>query len=827
MKIKKCYSPEKKNKHLHFISLRTKSKGRFKKQLIYFSALLLFCIIFHTDATAQKYTVSGYLNDEISGESLIGATVYDAKHKLGTTTNLYGFYSITLPKDSIDLIFSFVGYSPIRNSFFLNENKTMTIKLGTNANLKTVEIVAEEKIEERSRMSTIEIPIAQIKAIPALLGETDVLKVLSLLPGIKSGGEGSSGLYVRGGGPDQNLILLDGVPVYNASHLFGFFSVFNADALKNVEVTKGGFPARYGGRLSSVIDLSMKEGNMNKYNVEGSVGIVASRIMIEGPIIKNKMSFMVTGRRTYIDLLARPLIKKYSEGAATFGYYFYDLNAKINYNINEKNHLYLSMYSGEDKFYASFTDKYSDGINSYTDKIKFGLGWGNITTALRYNRVINSKLFNNTRVTYTRYRFYTAVEQEAENIYNGVKDKSSFKLKYLSGINDWSGKTDFDYIPNPNHYVKFGGGYIYHTFNTGALQYKIADSSFGLDTTLNDKKIYGNEFSSYVEDDYKISNAIKVNYGLHYSAFIVNNRTYKSLQPRISARYLLPSNWSVKASYASMTQYLHLLTNSNIGLPTDLWVPATGKIKPQQSFQPAIGIAKTVFENKYEFSIEAYYKKMKNIIDYLDGSSFLNSSTGWEDKVAQGTGWSYGAEFFIQKKKGNVTGWIGYTLSWTNRQFAEINNGKIYPYKYDRRHDLSFVYNHKIDKRTDFNVTWVFGTGNAISLPLQTYSSTAENIPFNNAGYYSNAIYYGDKNSYRMKAYHRLDIGFNFHKAKKWGEASWNFGFYNAYNRKNPYFIYLSQDQNGTPVAKQVSLFPVIPSISYTFKIFKNEDYKK
>lgn len=787
--------------------------------------LVFLCTIIQLSVFAQKYTVSGYLNDEISGESLIGATIYDVRQKTGTTSNLFGFYSITLPKDSVELIFSFVGYKPVKRSLFLNENKTITINLKTNTNLNTIEITSEEKNEESSRMSTIEIPIAQIKAIPSLFGESDVLKVLTLLPGIKSGGEGSSGLYVRGGGPDQNLILLDGVPIYNASHLFGFFSVFNADALKSVEVTKGGFPARYGGRLSSVIDLSMKEGNMHKYNIEGSVGIIASRIMIEGPVIKNKMSFMVTGRRTYIDFLTRPLIKKYSEGIATFGYNFYDLNAKINYNINEKNHLYLSMYSGRDKFYASFNDTYSDNQNFYSDKIKFALGWGNLTSALRYNRVITSKIFNNSRITYSGYKFYTSVDNETYSYANSITDNTSFQLKYLSGINDLNAKTDFDYLPNPDHYIKFGAGYIYHAFNTGALQYKLENSGYGLDTVLNDKKTYANEYNSYAEDDYRINKVIKVNYGLHYSVFTVNSKAYRSLQPRISVRYLLSSTWSVKASYASMTQYLHLLTNSNIGLPTDLWVPATKKIKPQQSFQPAVGIVKTFAERKYEFSIEAYYKKMKNIIDYIDGSSFLNSSTGWEDKVAQGTGWSYGTEFFIQKKKGDATGWIGYTISWTNRQFAEINNGKVYPYKYDRRHDISFVYNHKITKRADVNITWVLGTGNAISLPLQVYNTTSENVPFGNVGNYGNAIYYGSKNSYRMKTYHRLDIGFNFHKPKKWGEATWSFGLYNAYSRRNPYFIYLSKDQNKTPIAKQVSLFPIIPSINYAFRIFKNEEH--
>ena len=791
---------------------------------------LAFSVLVQFMASAQKFTISGYLTDEISGESLIGATIYNTKTKSGTTTNIYGFYSLTLPKDSVSLVYSLVGYWPARMNFMLNENKNFNTKLGTNTTLKTVEITAEERIQDKTRMSTIEIPIAQIKAVPALLGEVDVLKVLTLLPGIKSGGEGSSGLYVRGGGPDQNLILLDGVPVYNASHLFGFFSVFNADALKNVEVTKGGFPARYGGRLSSVIDLSMKEGNMTKYNVEGSIGIIASRLLVEGPIIKNKMSFMISGRRTYIDLLARPLIKAATKGTGVFGYYFYDLNAKVNFNINDKNHLYLSMYSGDDKFYASFKDNYSDGMSSSSTTNAFALGWGNVTTALRYNRVINNKLFNNTCATYTRYRFYTSAGASNTYSYNGTTSSNNFNLKYLSGINDWNLKTDFDYIPNPNNYVKFGGSYTYHTFNTGAAQYKIIDNNAAVDTTIGTDKINGNEYSTYIENDHKVTEKLKINYGLHYSAFFVSGTFYNSLQPRVSARYLLFNNWSLKASYASMAQYLHLLTNSNIGLPTDLWVPATEKVKPQQSYQPAVGVAKSLLDNTYEISVEAYYKKMKNIIDFLDGSSFLGNGS-WENKIAQGKGWSYGAEVFLQKKKGNITGWIGYTLSWTNRQFDQINEGKIYPYKYDRRHDLSFVYSQKLNKRWDANLTFVYGTGNAISLPQLSYNQAA--MP-NSIGYYNNnnqfgnpVIYYGAKNSYRMQAYHRMDIGMNYHKPKKWGEATWNFGFYNAYNRKNPYFIYLTQDEQGKRIAKQVSIFPIIPSVSYTFKLFKNENYKK
>lgn len=760
-------------------------------------------------AIAQKHTISGYVSDKKTQEKLIGAVVYDARSKLGTTTNTYGFFSLTLKSDSVTLLASYIGFAPQRRIFMLDGDKNFNIDLLPNNDLATVEVVADEneRIEDKARMSTINIPIEQMKKVPALLGEVDILKVLQLLPGVKSGGEGSTGLYVRGGGPDQNLILLDGAPIYNASHLFGFFSTFNADAIKNVELIKGGFPARYGGRLSSVIDINMKEGNMRKYNVEGSIGIVASKILVEGPIWKNRTSFIFTARRTYIDKLLGPVLTAATRGEGKGGYYFYDLNLKVNHKISDKDRIFLSGYKGLDKFYVSTGGNFTGDID-----YDFQLKWGNTLGSARWNHVFNNRLFCNTSVTYTQYKFN--VFQKV----NDLKQETTQAANYFSGINDWAVNLNFDYVPAPNHYIKYGGRYTYHTFKTGAQQFKTTGFEKDVDSLSGNPNIFAHEVAAYIEDDWKINKKLKVNVGLHAAGFAVQGEFYKSLQPRITGRYMLPHNWSVKASYASMMQFIHLLSNSNIGLPTDLWVPATKLIKPQRSYQGAAGLAKSLKNNAYEISVEGYYKYMKDIIDYLDGANFIGGKSDWQQKVAQGNGWSYGVEFLLQKKKGKYTGWIGYTLSWTNRQFKAINNGEVYPYKYDRRHDISFVNLYKISNKVDIGATWVYGTGNAVSLPLQSYVSAG--IPGSPA---TEAQYYGGKNNYRMAPYHRLDLSINRHKKKKWGRVTWSAGVYNFYGRKNPYFLYFSTNQNGRKQLKQVSLFSVIPTISYNFKFdFKN-----
>ncbi|MBG8552505.1 TonB-dependent receptor [Hymenobacter guriensis] len=763
----------------------------------------------------QKHTISGYVRDAATGENLIGVAVVHPASGQGTATNTYGFYSLTLPAapDSVRLLVSYLGYQKARWAVPAGTNQTHDFRLQPlSAELAGVEVVGsrEEKIAQSTRMGTINVPITQIKTLPALLGEVDVLKVLQLLPGVQSGGEGTSGLYVRGGSPDQNLILLDGTPVYNASHLFGFFSVFNADALNNVELIKGGFPARYGGRLSSVLDISMKEGNMQKFQGEGAVGIIASKITLEGPIKKDTASFIFSARRTYIDLLAQPLIKAAlasDNSSGSLGYFFHDLNGKLNWKISSRDRVYLSAYTGYDKFYSRIRDRQQ---NDDYSSLKAGLGWGNLTAALRWNRVLNNQLFLNTHLTYSKYQFNIGVEDESRR--GGQTDKTS--LRYFSNIRDISLKSDLDYLPSPDHYIRAGGQYIRHSFKPGALQAKGSEelSSFNSVAQLG-----AHEASLYAEDDYRISERLKVNGGLRLNTFGVQGKLYSSLEPRLAARFLLTPEWAFKASYARTTQFIHLLTNSGIGLPTDLWVPATKTIRPQRAQQLSVGAARTLrhHEQDYELSMEAYYKPMHNLIEYREGASFLGTTdNNWESKVTSGRGWAYGGEIFLQKKSGRTTGWIGYTLAWSERKFPELNQGRLFPFKYDRRHDASLVVIHKLKENLLLSGTWVYGTGNGVTLAQGRYR----------LGVYEEYDDYGPRNSYRMRAYHRMDLDLSHTKKKRWGEVVNSISLYNAYSRKNPYYLYLNEggtDVNGNeikPSYRQISLFPIIPSFSKSFR---------
>jgi hypothetical protein len=783
--------------------------------------LLLFLLTITTQLSVwSQHTISGYVTTASSGEPLIGASIYDFKSGKGTTTNAYGYFSITLAGDSAALRISFVGYISEYYSLSLRQNHQLKVELKDVNQLKEVTITANEgkKIEENSQMSTIDLSMEKVKSLPVFLGEQDVLKTIQLLPGVQSGSEGASGIYVRGGGPDQNLILLDGVPVYNATHLFGFFSVFNADAINSVQLIKGGFPAQYGGRLSSVIDIRMKEGNMKKIKGEGSVGMISSKIMLEGPIKTDKTSFAVSARRTYIDMLARPLILAAANGQGVGGYYFYDMNAKLNHKFSNKSRLYASGYLGNDKFYLTSIDSYVSNGNTHKETFKTGLQWGNAIAALRWNYLITPKLFSNTTITFSRYRFNTGLSFEEEVTGSGTNYSNKFAYDYISGIRDYGAKVDFDYTPLPDHYIKFGGGYTFHTFTPGVNQFQITDGGQSImDTTFGSQTIHAHEYWGYIGDDYKISDRLKANFGLHISGFSVRNKTYGAVQPRFSGRYLLNEKSSVKLSYAHMAQYLHLLTNAGIGLPTDLWLPPTENIKPQLSHQVAAGYAQTV-NKKYELSIEAYYKTMANLIEYKDGASFLGNAENWENKVETGKGWAYGAELLFEKKIGKTSGWIGYTLAWSNRQFENLNFGRPFPYRYDRRNDIGIAVTHKFNEHVDIGVVWVYGTGNAVTLGTERYLSYSA-IDYNN-GFYSpyELEHIESRNNYRMKAYHRLDVGVNLHKETRFGERTWSFGLYNAYSRQNPFFLYFSRDPQGNRRLTQVSLFPIIPSVSYSFK---------
>lgn len=809
-----------------------------KKYLI----LSILIVISIDSFSQQKYTISGFVNDNENGESLIGVNVIIQEKLVGTTSNTYGFYSLTLPEGSYEISFTYIGFESLKQSVNLNKNISLNVDLiSSSTDIGEVTIVAEETVVERTQTSIVEVPVQLIKNIPALLGEVDVLKAIQLLPGVQSGGEGTSGFYVRGGGPDQNLILLDGVPVYNASHLFGFFSVFNADAIKNVRLTKGGFPARFGGRLSSVLEIDMKEGNMKKIEGEGSIGLISSKLTLQGPIIKDKTSFIVSGRRTYIDILAQPFIRSANDGNPA-GYFFYDLNAKLNHKFSEKDRLYLSAYLGKDRFYLSEGDEYSSLIDNTnyksTSRDDFGLDWGNVTSSLRWNHLFSNKLFANTTFTYSKYQFNTIYDSYSSEVTPYTTDTDTSNFNYFSGVKDYGAKFDFDYLPNPNHYIKFGLNYVYHNFYPGSLVLYLSSyerDSLGVenyqvpyDTTFNfSEALESNDAFFYLEDDIKVNDQLKVNLGMHLGYFNTNNKTYYSFQPRFSSRYLINNDWSLKASYAEMQQNIHLLTGSGAGLPTDIWVPSTDSVPPQYSKQVAFAANKNFLNGLLEVSIEGYYKSMSELITLKPGAEIIGFDD-WKNKVdTNGIGRSYGAELFIQKKKGKTTGWIGYTLSFSERKFEGVNFGKWYPYKFDRRHDFSLVMSHEFSDNFDIGLTWVYGSGNNMTFLESRYPSVNINGNINgiDEGSVGELEYYPTRNNLRLPAYHRLDIGLNFHKKKKWGDRTISVGAYNVYNRKNPFFLSVNDKievQNGVPtstrVVQQTSLFPIIPSISYKFK---------
>ena len=813
--------------------------------------ILILLSILTSSYAQQKYTISGYITDKNSGESIIGSNIYSKLTGKGVTSNTYGFYSLTIEEGDQDIVYSFIGYKTISKAINLQKDINYDIEFElSSVNVQEVEVTGEANIVEKTQTSVIDIPIQQIKTIPALFGEVDILKAIQLLPGVQSS-EGTSGFYVRGGGPDQNLILLDGVPVYNSSHLGGLFSVFNADAIKTVRLTKGGFPARFGGRLSSVLQIDMKEGNMKEFKGDATIGLISSKLTLEGPIIKNKTSFIVSARRTYADLLIKPFLLDNND----FNLYFYDLNAKINHKISNKDRIYLSAYMGDDVFNVNFTgsedkDERSgpkSTENIHQESMNFGLGYGNITSTLRWNHLFNNKLFSNTTLTYSKYQFNTnfALSNSNSNdtVYNSSLDSlfsgessENISFGYISGIEDVGARIDFDYIPNPNHDIKFGISYTHHQFFPGETNLNLSINSpdinqnLSLDTMINfSERTNVHESFLYIEDNVRITNRLKANIGVHigyysladYSSKYSNlfdyltDKDYYSVQPRISARYLLNDEWSVKASYSEMKQNIHLLSNSSVGLPSDLWVPAIDSVPSQTSKQWAANVSTELFGGTYELSVEGYYKTMSNLITYKEGYSNLSSTESWENSVETGgEGESYGGELFLQKKKGNTTGWIGYTLAWTNRRFDNISFGEWYPYKYDRRHDFSLVLSHKFNDRIDVGGTWVYGTGNAMTFPQSVYLGMPNTNNWSGENMVDLVESYGNRNSTRMNPYHRLDLGVNFHKERKKWSRTISVGAYNVYNRKNPFFVYLSEEDNQR-VAKQVSLFPIIPSISY------------
>ena len=803
--------------------------------------MLFIGLVWETTAQ-QRHCISGYVIDSKSQETLLGASVYEATTMKGSVTNNFGYYTLQLNDGPVNMKASFVGYEPFEANFNLKNDTVINIALAQSNQLNEVTVTARamESNVRGTQMSTIELPMMQMKKIPALFGETDVIKALQLLPGVQSGTEGSAGMYVRGGGPDENLILLDGVPLYNVNHAAGFFSAFNADAIKNVTLYKGNFPARFGGRLSSVVDVRMKDGDMYEYHGNVSIGLIASKVNVEGPIIKGKTSFNLSFRRTYYDLITAPLanymIKHESEVAnrknsAWAGYYFYDLNLKVNHKFSDKDRLFFSLYSGDDKVYANMKykedlDDHVYGIGTGVEKLNIDWKWGNRIAALRWNHVIQPNLFMNVTGSYTQYRHYMGAGFSSETTYPAQNYNESMDLGIHSGIYDYSAKADFDYKPFDNHDIKFGAALTHHTYkpSTTAIHMKEAENNqagFVFDSTSNDARIKALETDLYIEDNWDVNGFLKVNAGLHYSTFTVEHKTYQSLQPRLSARALLTENFSLKAGYAYMSQYIHLLSSNAISLPTDLWVPVTGSVIPMNAHQVALG---AFYDWKgFEFSIEGYYKKMQNVMEYKDGASFFSlDQSDWQDKVVMGDGWSYGIELFAQKQVGKFTGWIGYTWAHANRLFdrpgQELNFGEVFPAKYDRRHDLNIVAMYEFNDRIDVGATWIYSSGNCATLPLQGYHGL---------GVYHDVVnHIESRNNYRFNSYQRLDLVANFHKQKKHCERIFSINVYNTLCHNNPFIVFPQEHDvyngDGTTTKlktlRQICIFPIIPTVSWQYK---------
>ncbi len=782
--------------------------------------LVISSFIVHLVHAQSKFTLSGELRDSSNGETLIGAIVKIVETKNLLSTNNFGYFAISLPEGNYTVVISYIGFQSKTFNIKLDKNVRLNLPLAQKNALGRDVLIKGEREDKNVRsteMSRVELTGEKVKELPVIFGEPDILKAITLLPGIKSGGEGSTGFYVRGGGPDQNLILMDEAVVYNPSHLFGFLSVFNTDAVKNLELIKGGMPANYGGRLSSILSVNMKEGNNQKYEFTGGVGLIASRFSAEGPIKKGKSSFLIAARRTYIDFLAKPFLPRSVQGNA---YYFYDINFKFNWQLSDKDKLFFSGYFGRDILdFRSPTNK----------NVNFNFGWGNATATLRWNHIFGPKLFSNTSIIYNRYDLFNDLKFGA----NG--------LSVRSGLNDWNLKSDFTWYYSQKHQVKFGLNYIFHTFTPGITSGAVG--TIKIDETISEQ--YAHEMAIYALDEWQISQRWSVNAGLRAVAFNRvgpyeqatynddNQKTgevikygfnesmafYPRIEPRLNVNYLLNEQSSIKASYTLTYQFIHLATTSGALLPVDLWVPSSAKVKPQEANQIAVGYFRNFLNNKLEASAETYYKKMNNQIEFKPFSRlFFNANL--ENEMVFGQGEAYGLELFVKKKVGRLNGWIGYTWSRAYRQFDELNQGQAYFFRYDRTHDFSLVLSYKINKKWNANVVFVYGTGNAVTLPVARYAYRIGYDPETNQPKFTFIDVYEKINSFRLPAYHRADVSFTYtnKKTDRW-ESSWNFSIYNVYNRANPYFIYFLPDIDRLEVkAYMIYLFPILPSVAWNFK---------
>jgi len=806
----------------------------------------------------RHVVINGFVRDQDSSESLIGASVYDLKTKKGIATNSYGFFSLSLSPGDVDLQVSYIGYqSQIINFSFIERDTFLIVELGSNTLLDEIVVLPSEQEGQSvltTQMGSLEINNQTIRNTPVIFGESDIIRTLQLTPGVAPGIEGLAGMYVRGGNMDENLFLIDGNPVYQVNHIGGIFSAFNPEVIKGMDFFKAGFPARYGGRLSSVVDVHTKEGNMKEFEGSASLGLISANLRLEGPIVKDRTSFVVSFRRTWLDAITTPMFalinkKNQDHGEKTKGnYYFYDLNLKLNHRFNDRSRLFISLYNGTDKLYSKNHYFNLPGQERFLNSNhRSDLRWGNMMTTAGWTYVFNEKLFGKISGFYTQYR--SSMKQNANYESGNEEDndylKYSSSAKNITGISDFGGRASFDYLPSNAHRIRFGGDGILHRFRPEYSNVSILHSdSVQTGTVFTDELFWAREFGAFVEDDWLISPVVRLNAGLRYSLFNVEKKTYMALEPRISFRWLLKKNISLKVSYSRMNQYVHLLSTSYVNMPTDAWMPVTRKLKPLVCDHMSAGLFYNL-RNEYDFSMEGYYKHFNNLLDYKDDYTFLPSSTSWEDKLTSGSGRGYGMELMARKQSGKTTGWIGYALSWSDRKFSGIDGGKRFPSRFDNRHKLNMVLVHKLTPKIELSAAWTYSTGNRMTLSLEGYEALRPGVDGLSNGNLNLILvdYFDKRNNFRLPDYHRLDLGLNIYRPKKNGRMGiWNISIYNAYCRKNPFMVYKTVStmvpglqsegswqgarETGNPLKKyyyyvkykQVSILPIVPSITYTYK---------
>ena len=813
---------------------------------VQFKAVGSQIVLFYKKRPKKTYTISGYIKDETSGERLSYANVYDKKSGRGTVTNNYGFFSLPLVEGKVELVSSYLGYNSKIHRFSLEKNANLSFALKPNLTLKEIIVTPEvqETVENSEPLSTDKISISQIKKLPSLGGEADLFRMIEIMPGVQSGSDGLGGLHVRGGSVDQNLILMDGVPIYNSSHSLGIFSIFNPEAIQSVELYKGVFPARYGGRLSSIMDVHTREGNLKKWTGNIKAGLIASTARLEGPILKDKASILITARRTLLDQFIKRFTRKEKAKDQFFideygvplkgfsSYQFFDFNAKINFQVSEKDKFYFSYYVGGDQFHDEDFIVGSQVIQDqvYTDGKIQDNNWGNQVGVFRWNHIFKNNLFLNTTLTRSIYNFDVQQSIEVDIFYDATVAPFNFFVaeNYISNLKDWGAKLDFNYTSSKNHQIRFGINGMHHTFQPGAFgaDIKVNDSplfDIDIDSFLNATQLTNYEYNAYVEDEFSIGKDLTFNLGVSTNVFLAEEKTYYTIQPRASVNYKITNDLQLRGGISRMVQPLHLVTGSDAGFPNDLWVPTTKLIPPQTSWQSVIGLQYQA-KKSIQFSLEGYYKKLNNLITYLDNAGLVEDqanpsnftlaaidSENWESQVSPGEGWSYGLEFQAKKTAGQLTGWLSYTWAFANRRFDDVNKGEIFPYRYDRRHNFNVGLNYRFTDWLEISGNWIYGTG------ISTW------VPFNKITI--GDLTYLDYELTRMPANHRLDLGVNF-TYNTWGlKHTFYLGAYNVYNRANPQYYQLEttlipdSDPNNPQYNYKIyqgSFLPFLPSISYS-----------